>query len=154
MISCFDLEKGTTVEVPYEALVPRLAVYGIIIRGGNILLASTRYGYSLPGGKIELGETLEEALAREIYEETGLVAHGIEKVGAGEDFYIYPNDRVAYHSMFTVCSCNEISGEVSINQFNDDEAKYSMKAEWVSLDDKEKITSIYPRGILSLLKTS
>ena len=56
---------------------PQLAVSASIFRDGKILLvrrarAPAKGIYSLPGGRVEFGETLHAALAREIDEETGL----------------------------------------------------------------------------------
>lgn len=60
-----------------DALWPRAAASGAIFRGERVLIAERgggpRKGYwSLPGGKIEPGETAAGAAAREIREETGL----------------------------------------------------------------------------------
>ena len=50
----------------------RTAVRGIIRHEGRLLLISGKYGdCKFPGGGVEAGESLEEALAREIHEETG-----------------------------------------------------------------------------------
>lgn len=54
---------------------PRLAVDCIIELGGRVLLVRRRYdpvGWALPGGFVEYGETVEEAVRREVREETGL----------------------------------------------------------------------------------
>jgi 8-oxo-dGTP diphosphatase len=56
---------------------PQLAVSAAIFRDGKILLvrragSPARGFYSLPGGRVEFGETLHAALHREIGEETGL----------------------------------------------------------------------------------
>jgi nucleoside triphosphatase len=55
---------------------PQIAVGALIVNSeGRILLAKSHKWnnkYTVPGGKVELGETMEEALKREVKEETGL----------------------------------------------------------------------------------
>ena len=65
---------------------PQLAVSGSIFRDGKILLVRrarlpAKGIYSLPGGRVEFGETLHAALAREIDEETGLTVDIIGLAG-------------------------------------------------------------------------
>jgi 8-oxo-dGTP diphosphatase len=52
----------------------RIGVFGVIIEGGKVLLGLRRDidWWNLPGGGMELGETVDEALRREVLEETGL----------------------------------------------------------------------------------
>jgi len=70
--------------------VPMLTVDGIIIEKGKILLIKRRTPpykdhWALPGGFVELNETLEEAVAREIKEETGLETKPVKLIGAYSD---------------------------------------------------------------------
>jgi len=56
---------------------PQLAVSAVIFRDGKVLLVRRARSpgkgfYSLPGGRVEFGESLHTALAREVDEETGL----------------------------------------------------------------------------------
>jgi mutator protein MutT len=56
---------------------PVLAVGGVALRGDELLLVRRGHGpaageWSVPGGRVEAGETVHEAVVREVAEETGL----------------------------------------------------------------------------------
>jgi ADP-ribose pyrophosphatase YjhB (NUDIX family) len=56
---------------------PFVGVGAVIVDAGNVLIVKRRFEplagqWSLPGGAVELGETLEASIAREMFEETGL----------------------------------------------------------------------------------
>jgi len=55
---------------------PNLRVYGVLLRAGRVLIAAEYVGevfcWKFPGGGVEPGEPLHDALAREYREETGL----------------------------------------------------------------------------------
>src|SRR5438128_12614681 len=61
----------------------RIAVYAIIFAAGRVLLALRRDidWWNLPGGGMEAGETVDEALRREVREETGLEVELEQLVG-------------------------------------------------------------------------
>lgn len=73
LIECVT-HYGKTKQVPKDRLTFRPSVYGIVVNDGKVLLLDTVHTgtYSLPGGGIEIGETLEIALKREVWEETGI----------------------------------------------------------------------------------
>ncbi|CAE6765192.1 NUDIX domain-containing protein [Paraburkholderia aspalathi] len=81
---------------------------------GRLLLQEKSSGeaWSLPAGGIELGESPQEAIAREVMEETGYAIHihGILGVFGGRTFrYTYPNgDQVEY--VVTLFQCRIIDG--------------------------------------------
>src|ERR1700722_14928566 len=87
---------------------------GAVIRDaqGRLLLQEKSSGeaWSLPAGGVELGESPQEAIIREVMEETGYAVriHGIISVFGGREFrYTYPSgDRVQY--VVTLFQCKII----------------------------------------------
>jgi len=68
---------------------PRVGVGGVVIDGGCVLLvrrghAPLKGEWSIPGGLVEVGETLKEAVEREIQEETGLRVKPVGMLGVFE----------------------------------------------------------------------
>ncbi len=113
---------------------------------GRLLLQekSSGEGWSLPAGGIEPGETPQQAIEREVWEETGLrVIHSeILGVFGGREFrYTYPNgDEVEYVVVLFKCST---SGEPS--EFADSETA-SLK--YTASDEMPKLALPYPVELL------
>lgn len=112
---------------------PEPTVSAIIVNpDGKILLCkSHKWGdkYVIPGGHIELGEKMEDALRREILEETGLSIYNIELISLKESIYsdtFYEKK----HFIFIDYLCKTNSSKVVLN----DEAD---EYEWVDLDQIE-----------------
>ena len=81
---------------------------------GKILLQlrSDNHCWGYPGGSVELDETVEDAAARELFEETGLIAEDLKLFGvfSGKELhYVYPNgDEVS--NIDIVFTCKRYSG--------------------------------------------
>ncbi len=80
----------------------------LLIRRGNEPL---RGRWLIPGGTVELGETLEEAVVREVEEETGLVVRPREVVLVF-DRILREATEVRYHYVIVDYLCEYVSGEV------------------------------------------
>lgn len=70
--------------------VPRVAVDAIVLHAGKIVLVRRgkepfRGRYALPGGFVERGERLEDAVEREVWEETGLQCEVVRLLGVYGD---------------------------------------------------------------------
>jgi 8-oxo-dGTP diphosphatase len=69
--------------------------------------------WSLPGGRLELGETLEAGLAREMLEETGLVIEVGPVVEVFDRILLDPERRVRYHYVLVDYLCRPVAGTLA-----------------------------------------
>ena len=82
--------------------------------------------WGIIGGALEYNETLEDALKREVFEETGLIIKTPElfRTYSGPDFFqIYPNgDQV--HGVLVIYICREFQGELICDQTESKELRF------------------------------
>ena len=95
---------------------PFLGVGALIFEEGKILLVERGKeplkGYwSLPGGIVETGEKLEEAIRREVEEETGLDVEPYAMFEIFERIMPDPQGRPEYHYVLIDYLCRRLSGE-------------------------------------------
>jgi ADP-ribose pyrophosphatase YjhB (NUDIX family) len=81
----------------------------LLIRRGTAPLLGE---WSLPGGLLECGETLREAVAREAREETGLAVETGEMLGVYERVIRDDEKRVRYHYVLIDFLCRAVGGEL------------------------------------------
>jgi 8-oxo-dGTP diphosphatase len=101
---------------------PQLAVSAAIFRGGKILLvrrarSPARGFYSLPGGRVEFGETLHAALHREVAEETALKIEILDLATWRE---VVPGTAGGGHYLIMSFAARWTAGEVVLNDELDD----------------------------------
>jgi len=97
---------------------PVVGVGAVIVRDGKVVLIKRRFDplageWSLPGGRLELGETLAAGVAREVLEETGLEVEVGPIVEVFDRILHDPADRVQYHYVLIDYLCRPIGGELA-----------------------------------------
>src|SRR5262249_3312450 len=100
---------------------PYLAVSAAIFRDGRVLIVRRSrppaHGlYTLPGGGVELGETLEQAIIREVREETGLAIAPLALVGFREAIARDAAGRVERHFVILAFAARWAGGEVALSE--------------------------------------
>ena len=107
---------------PIQPSYPQLAVSAVIFRDGKILLvrrarSPARGFYSLPGGRVEFGETLHTALHREVAEETALKIEIVDLAAWRE---VMPGASGGGHYLIMSFAARWTCGEVVLNDELDD----------------------------------
>ena len=128
---------------------PRVAVGAVVFKDGCVLLV--RRGqppaedfWAIPGGSVEIGETLREAAEREILEETGI------RIRASKPIYTFDvidrdaDGNVRFHYVIVDLAADYVGGEPKPG---DD----ALEARWVSANEINELEVSAPT--LKLLKT-
>jgi len=100
---------------------PYLAVSAAIFRDGKVLIVRRArppaHGlYTLPGGGVELGETLEEAVIREVREETALEVVPVALAGYRQAIARDEAGRIERHFVILPFAARWIAGDISLNE--------------------------------------
>lgn len=136
---------------------PYLAVSAAIIRDGKVLIVRrarppARGLFTLPGGGVEAGETLHEAVIREVQEETGLQIEPLGLVGHREAIARDADGKVERHFVILPFAARWISGDVALNE-ELAEAHWLAPAELAGLTTTEGLAEVV-RAALALAAAS
>ena len=140
--------------VPCDGGILNIRAGAIIMKGDKILMVGNEkndYLYSV-GGRIKFGETAEEAIVREVFEETG-VKMEIDRLGFVHENYFYgdaPSNlgKLIYEISFFFYMNVPSDFAPTSESFTEDNSKEYLK--WVSLDEDIKM---YPEFFRRELKT-
>lgn len=88
----------------------------MVLDGGIVLVKRAheplKGQWNLPGGGVELGETLEQACAREVFEETGLVVSVGRMIEVFDRIMVDAGGHVEYHFVLVDYLCRATGGEL------------------------------------------
>jgi len=100
-----------------ESVKPVVAVGGVVLRAGRVVLIRRgqeplRGRWTIPGGRVEPGELLSEALRREMREETGLQVRVGELLEVVESVLRGADGELQYHCVIHDFLCEAAGGEL------------------------------------------
>lgn len=139
------MNKDLTVQC--DSGIINIRVGAIILKDGKLLMVGRKendYLYSV-GGRIKFGETAEQAVVREVFEETGVKLE-IDRLGFVHENYFLGNAKLGtkkliYEIAFFFYMKVPNDFELKSNMFTDDSGKEYLK--WISLDDEQKIYPVF-----------
>jgi 8-oxo-dGTP diphosphatase len=117
---------------------PVVGVGGVVIADSRALLIKRGHPplqgeWSIPGGTLEVGETLLEGVERELVEETGIRVRVVALIEVFERVFRDDDGRAKYHFVILDYLCEAIDGEARAGSDVTDVA-------WASEDDLERFS--------------
>jgi 8-oxo-dGTP diphosphatase len=114
---------------------PLVGVGAVVVSEGRVLLVRRgteplRGEWSLPGGLVELGESLTAGVVREVQEETGLLVEALELIEVLDRIHRV-GERVRYHYVIADYLCRVVGGALKAAS-DADAVRWVERAEWNS----------------------
>ncbi len=136
---------------------PVIGVGAVIVHAGRVLLVRRdseplRGEWSVPGGMLELGETLRDGIRREVQEETGMDVEVGEVLDVFDSIFTDALGRTQYHYVLIDYLCKPLSGEAHA-------ASDVSDVRWVSAEAlpamalRASIEQVVKKGLASAGKT-
>lgn len=112
---------------------PIAGVAAVVFSGEDILLVRrgnepSKDMWGLPGGVVELGEGVEDAVVREVEEETGILIQPIKLLSVFDSIVRNDEGRVRYHYVLCEYLCEAVGGELHASSDVSD-------ARWMPLEE-------------------
>jgi ADP-ribose pyrophosphatase YjhB (NUDIX family) len=129
---------------------PLVGVGAVVVKEGRVLLIRRgnepmKGHWSLPGGILELGETITDGVTREVREETGLTIEPVELIELLDRIH-REGERVRYHYVIADYLCSVVGGALRAAS-DADAARWVDRAEWNSPDAALKLDPVTVRVI-------
>lgn len=131
-IECINL-YGNKVLIPKDQVEPSTRVYAVIVHDGKLLVITIRTTgkHYLPGGGVDDGETLEQALHRELMEEVGMEIEIKQPLFEKEIDFYHDTYKKAWHATVKFFECKPLTFIIKPQEEIDDiEAS---PAEWIAI---------------------
>jgi len=130
---------------------PYVGIGGIIAHDGRVVLVKRRFEplagqWSIPGGAVETGETLEACLIREMTEETGFLVEVGPVVEVLDRITRDEEGRVLYHFVLIDYLCRPVGGELRAGS-DVAEAVLAEPSEFAQYELTEKALSVIERAL-------
>jgi ADP-ribose pyrophosphatase len=136
---------------------PLVGVGAVVIENGQILMIRrskepSKGKWSIPGGMVELGETLYEAASREVNEECSIKIRIKRVLDATDTILRDDNGRIKYHFILVDMLAGYVSGEVKA-QSDAEECRWFTPEEIKGLDIPPSLRDMFKRqNILNMIK--
>ncbi|MGZ4831282.1 MAG: NUDIX hydrolase [Terriglobales bacterium] len=112
---------------------PLVGVGAVIVSQGRVVIVQRsaeplKGQWSIPGGALEIGETLRQCAAREALEETGLQVEAVDVLDVLDSIYADPDGRTRYHYVLIDFFCRVLGGELKVGSD-------AAQSRWITRDE-------------------
>jgi ADP-ribose pyrophosphatase YjhB (NUDIX family) len=119
---------------------PLIGIGAVIVNQGRVLLVQRgreplKGHWSLPGGLVELGESLQAGVIREVEEETGLLVEPVELIELLDRIH-REGERIRYHYVIADYLCRVTGGALKAAS-DADAVRWVERAEWNRPDSRD-----------------